>query len=58
MRFLLSADVPPPVCTLPLLSCLGRCADIFSSSRMFEMAKDSILEGDKYEILGGYYSPV
>ena len=26
--------------------------------RMFEMAKDQILEEGQYEILGGYYSPV
>jgi len=26
--------------------------------RMFEMAKDTILEDRKYEIMGGYYSPV
>lgn len=26
--------------------------------RIFEMAKDSIFEGDKFEILAGYYSPV
>ncbi|KZO98903.1 Nucleotidylyl transferase [Calocera viscosa TUFC12733] len=26
--------------------------------RMFEMAKDTILEDAKYEIMGGYYSPV
>lgn len=25
---------------------------------MFEMAKDQIIEDGRYEILGGYYSPV
>jgi nicotinamide mononucleotide adenylyltransferase len=26
--------------------------------RIFEMAKDSIMESGKYELLAGYYSPV
>lgn len=31
---------------------------LLATRRMFEMAKDAIVEKAKYEIIGGYYSPV
>ncbi len=55
------------ICTFPFPRCLrtdvpfSLGAQVDSSvhhRRMFEMAKDEIVESQTYEIMAGYYSPV
>jgi nicotinamide mononucleotide adenylyltransferase len=43
---------------LVIVACGSFSPPTYLHLRMFEMAKDQILEEGQYEILGGYYSPV
>ncbi|QRW21464.1 cytidylyltransferase domain-containing protein [Rhizoctonia solani] len=43
---------------LVIVACGSYSPPTYLHLRMFEMAKDAIVEKAKYEIIGGYYSPV
>ncbi|CAE6397553.1 unnamed protein product [Rhizoctonia solani] len=43
---------------LVIVACGSFSPPTYLHLRMFEMAKDAIVEKGKYEIIGGYYSPV
>lgn len=43
---------------LVIVACGSFSPPTYLHLRMFEMAKDEILESQTYEIMAGYYSPV
>jgi nicotinamide mononucleotide adenylyltransferase len=43
---------------LVIVACGSFSPPTYLHLRIFEMAKDQVIESGKYELLGGYYSPV